>query len=123
MAENRVVHFEIPANEPEKLAKFYADLFGWKIDKIPVPGFDYWTCQTGDGPGINGGIMKRAVPQQCLTNYIKVEQLDRFVEKAKSLGANVVVPRSPVKGMGWFAVALDPENNPVGFWQDDKNAG
>jgi predicted enzyme related to lactoylglutathione lyase len=122
MANNRVVHFEIPANQPEKLATFYTELFGWKVEKVPVHGFDYWTCNTGEGPGINGGIMKRSVPQQCLTNYVKVERVDNYVEKAKALGANLIVPRSAVKGMGWFALVLDPEGNPVGFWQDDTSA-
>jgi len=31
MSNKRVVHFEIPANEPKVLTKFYGELFGWKI--------------------------------------------------------------------------------------------
>jgi len=27
--DHTVVHFEIPANEPERAAKFYRELFGW----------------------------------------------------------------------------------------------
>ena len=29
----RVTHFYIDADDPERAAKFYSDLFGWKIDK------------------------------------------------------------------------------------------
>jgi predicted enzyme related to lactoylglutathione lyase len=123
MASHRVVHFEIPADQPEALVKFYTDLFGWKIHKAPIPGFEYWPCETGDGPGINGAIMKRAAPAQTVCNYVTVEQIDALIDKARSLGATIVVPKSPVAGMGWFAVAIDPQGNPFGFWQNDSAAG
>jgi predicted enzyme related to lactoylglutathione lyase len=119
---NRVVHFEIPADDPAKLSEFYKGLFGWKIEKMPVPGFDYWTCDTGEGVGIGGAIMKRMNPQQCITNYTSVDKIETYIDKAKSLGATVIVPKSPVAGMGWFAIALDPQHNPVGFWQHDPGA-
>jgi predicted enzyme related to lactoylglutathione lyase len=32
------------------------------------------------------------------------------------------VPRTAVKGMGWYAVALDPQNNLFGLWQMDESA-
>jgi predicted enzyme related to lactoylglutathione lyase len=31
--DHTIVHFEIPADDPERAARFYRDLFGWKIDK------------------------------------------------------------------------------------------
>ena len=120
--EHRIVHFEIPADDPEKLTRFYAELFGWKVEKYPMPGWDYWGCKTGEGPGINGAIMKRMSPQHCITNYVNVEQLDAMLDKAKRLGANVIVPKTAVASMGWFAIALDPQNNPIGLWQADGAA-
>ena len=30
--DNTIVHFEIPADNPERAAKFYRDLFGCNID-------------------------------------------------------------------------------------------
>jgi predicted enzyme related to lactoylglutathione lyase len=33
----RVVYFEIPADDPERAAKFYKEVFGWKIDKWEGP--------------------------------------------------------------------------------------
>jgi len=39
------VHFEIPAENVEKLKKFYGELFGWKIEKMPG-GMDYWGILT-----------------------------------------------------------------------------
>jgi hypothetical protein len=69
MANNRIVHFEIPANQPEALTKFYSDLFGWKFQKASLPGPEYWLCDTAsDGPGINGAVMQRQSPQQPWMN-------------------------------------------------------
>ncbi len=54
----RVIWFEIPAYNRERAAKFYEDVFGWKVEKWEGP-FDYWLVTTGEEgePGINGAIM------------------------------------------------------------------
>ena len=121
--ESPVVHFEIPATNPEKLSGFYSGIFGWKIDK--VPGMDYWfvvTKSTQEAPGINGGMMKKMHPQHVPTNYIDVKSVDEWSKKVTTAGGTVAVPKSPVPGMGYFAVCLDPEGNCFGLWQNDPNA-
>ena len=56
----KVIWFEIPADDPGRAAKFYEDVFGWKVEKWDGP-FDYWLVTTGpdDEPGINGAIMTK----------------------------------------------------------------
>ncbi|MFY9710328.1 MAG: VOC family protein, partial [Candidatus Cybelea sp.] len=54
----RVNHFEIHSADPQAAAKFYTDVFGWKISKWDGP-MDYWLVSTGEGPGIDGGIVPR----------------------------------------------------------------
>jgi predicted enzyme related to lactoylglutathione lyase len=44
--DHTMVHFEIPADHVEKLAKFYEQLFAWKIIHTPVEDMDYWVIQT-----------------------------------------------------------------------------
>lgn len=115
-----VVHFEIPADDVEALAGFYTNLFGWKIEKAPM---DYWLIETApQGQGVNGGMMKRQSPQHVPTNYIGVESVDDFVRKAERLGAKVIMPKQAVPGVGYFAMILDPQNNPLGMFQDDPSA-
>ena len=36
MQKNTISHFEIYANDPDKLAKFYTDMFDWKITAVPA---------------------------------------------------------------------------------------
>jgi predicted enzyme related to lactoylglutathione lyase len=117
MANNRVVHFEIPANQPEALTRFYSDLFGWNFQKAPMPGPEYWLCDTGSGPGINGAIMQRQNAQQPWMNYVDVASIDAALEKATSLGAQVALPKMPIPGVGAVAAIMDPQGNVCGLWE------
>jgi predicted enzyme related to lactoylglutathione lyase len=58
---NRPIHFEIPAEKPERAMKFYEKVFGWKFEKWGGP-MEYWVVRTGDDgvPGINGGLIDTA---------------------------------------------------------------
>jgi predicted enzyme related to lactoylglutathione lyase len=124
-----VVHFEIPADQPERAVKFYRELFDWKVEKMGGP-MDYWMVQTvpsnADGrptePGVNGGLMRRMMPGQTPVNYISVEDVDEFARKAERLGAKVVMPKTPVPGMGWFSQLTDTEGNIFAIWQHDPAA-
>ena len=118
-----VVHFELPAEDPQKLIDFYTKVFGWTIKPIGGPT-GYWTVETvGPGEvGINGGLMKKAGPNQSALNYIQVDALDDFTGKIESAGGKVVHGKMPVPGLGWFAIATDPEGNAFGVWQNDPTA-
>jgi predicted enzyme related to lactoylglutathione lyase len=120
-----IVHFEIPGDEVERARKFYGELFGWKIEKYQGPGPDYWVFMTTGGKteaGIGGGMMQRQHPQQQITVYIDVPSLDDYLAKVQKLGGQVVVPKSPVPGMGYYAVCLDTENNGFGLWEENPKA-
>jgi uncharacterized protein len=120
MANNRVVHFEIPANEPKALVKFYSDLFGWKFQRADLPGPEYWLCDTGsDGPGINGAVMQRQDPRQPWMNYVDVASIDAALEAATKLGAQVALPKLSVPGIGAVAAIMDPQGNLCGLWEQN----
>ncbi len=134
--DHTIVHFEIPADQPERAAQFYRELFGWEIDHYEGPpdereGFEYWMVRTvptdakgqPTRPGVNGGIMRRMMPGQTPVNYIGVADVDEFVRKAEGLGAKVVMPKHLVPAMGWFAQLTDPEGNIFAIWQTDAKAG
>jgi uncharacterized protein len=118
MANNRIVHFEIPATEPQALTKFYGELFGWKFQQAPIPGAEYWLCTTGsEGPGIDGAIMQRQNPQQPWMNYVDVPSIDAALVKATQLGAQVALPKMPIPGVGAVAAIIDPQGNICGLWE------
>lgn len=115
-----IVHFEIPADDVERAKKFYTDLFGWKIEKTPE--MDYWMITTSGEKQVDGGMQKRQSPQEVITNYIDVPNIDEHIAKVGQLGGKIVVPKGPVPGFGYFAVCLDTENNAFALWQSDKSA-
>src|SRR5262245_35357319 len=113
MKKNSVAHFEIYADDPESLSKFYTSLFGWTVEA--VPGMDYRMVKTVETDakgvpttpgGINGGLVKRPAGYEVRSwvNYVAVESLDGALERAKKLGAKVTRDKSAVLGMGWFAM-------------------
>ena len=55
-------------------------------------------------------------------NYVVVESLDGAIERAQKLGAKLDAPRTPVPGMGYFAMLLDPEGNTLALWESDPKA-
>ena len=113
-----IVHFEIPADDIKRAKKFYTELFGWKIEAME--GYeDYWSVSTG---GVDGGMMKRQTPQQQIVHYIDVPSASEYAVKVEKLGGKVIVPKTAVPGMGYFAMCLDTETNVFGIWEDDKGA-
>lgn len=118
----RVIHFEIPADQPERAAAFYRSVFGWEFQKWDGP-MPYWLVMTGkDGPGIDGGLLPRQAPGQGVTNTVGVDSLDEAVATVERHGGTITVPRMAIPGVGWLAYALDTEGNAFGMMQNDPDA-
>ncbi len=85
----RVVHFELPADDPKQAVAFYEKAVGWTITKWGGP-FDYLLVATGldDEPGINGAITPRMMAEQVTTDTIGVESVDNSLNFAKRDGSN-----------------------------------
>lgn len=119
---NRIIHFEIPSDNPEQIKKFYETVFGWKIDRWGNE--DYWLITTGDNSkqGINGGLMKKKHPEQPMVNTINVPSVDEWCKKIAASGGQVVVPKTAIPTVGWLAYFKDVDGNIFGIMEDDKNA-
>ena len=116
----RITHFEIPANEPEKLTAFYGTVFGWKFSRWGPE--EYWMAMTGEGEGINGAIMKRRHPEQPLVNSLTVANVDDSVAAVLAAGGSMAVPKMAVPTVGWLAYCKDPEGTIFGMMQYDPAA-
>lgn len=119
---SRVIHFEIPADDPARAAAFYEKVLGWKFQKWEGP-MEYWLVQTGsEGPGIDGGMMKRQHPGQGPVNTVGVASVDDAVRSITANGGAIAVPKMAIPGVGWLAYATDPEGNMFGVMQPDESA-
>ena len=119
-----IVHFDISADNPERLKDFYEKLLGWKIEALP--GMDYYFVETtglhGE-KGIGGGISKRSTESwKGITNFMGVDSIDATISKLTSLGGKVIVPKQLIPGYGYNAICSDPENNVIGLFQEDTGA-
>jgi predicted enzyme related to lactoylglutathione lyase len=118
-----VVHFEVIGNEPERLRRYYGDLFGWQFDTsgtvseaVSEPtnyGFvDRNT--TSDGTGIPGGVGGGRGYDSHVIFYVGVPEVEAALQQAESLGGTRKMgpARSPTGlVVGHFT---DPEGNLIG---------
>jgi predicted enzyme related to lactoylglutathione lyase len=120
-----IVFFEIPADDVAKMKDFYKAVFDWKVIDIPGQDMEYTifhTVPTDENgmlkePGVNGGLYKRKDPSQVPINYIQVESIEDYLDKAVRNGGKVLMAKMTVPGMGFVAWIADPEGNPLGLIQ------
>ena len=119
----RVVHFEIPADEPERAISFYERVFGWTFQKWEGP-MDYWLVTTGpeEEPGIDGGLGPRTGSTSGIENTIGVDSVDDTIAEIRAGGGKVIRPKMAVPGVGWMAYCQDTEGNTFGLMEDDPTA-
>jgi predicted enzyme related to lactoylglutathione lyase len=131
-----VVHFDIPSDNLERTKKFYTELFGWKMDKMPgTDQREYWMFSTttnerggsnsGGGGGeqqtVSGGMMERQMPQEPIMIYIGVDSVTQYSNKVERLGGKVIKQKTEVPGYGWFTICTDSENNGFALWEAKPN--
>lgn len=107
---SKVVHFEIPADEPERAIKFYENVFNWKIEKWDQ--MEYWLVTTGEDvePGINGAIMPKEFGSM-VRDTISVDSYDEFAKKIEKSGGKMLTDKMTVPGMGDTGSFQDTEGN------------
>src|SRR5437660_8407547 len=83
LREHTLVHFEIPASDPAKLARFYEQLLSWKFNKMPAGAMDYWMISHKDAAKKEtmGGIYKRTMGETGLINYSSFATIDKSLPK------------------------------------------
>lgn len=119
---SRVVHFEIPASDPEKSIEFFTEVFGWTFSRWGQE--EYWLATTGenDSPGINGALIKRRDPQMPMVNTINVPDIDKSMADVEANGGIIVVPKSTIPAMEHLCYFKDPDGVIHGMMQNDSNA-
>lgn len=109
MATTRVVHFEINADDPECVVKFFQTVFGWKIEKWKG-ATPYWLVMTGDPkrPGIDGGIQKRIRAGTAVVNTMHVADVDEIAKRVERNGGKIASPRPRYSGSDSSSTSRTP---------------
>ena len=113
---NPVIQWQIVAKEPDAVTRFYSALFGWKVETNNALG--YRMVDTKSQRGINGGVWPSPPEGHNLVQlFVEVDDVDTFVEKATSLGATVIVPKSELPDGDALAIVLDPAGLSFGLYR------
>src|SRR3989337_896565 len=114
-----VVHFEIYGKDAEELRAFYTELFGWEIHADNPMNYGLVHTNAGD-EGIDGGI---AEGDARVNVVMEVDDLQVYLDKAVSLGGEVVTPITEIPDMVTFAEFRDPAGNVIGMAKSEESAG
>ncbi|MFZ2196608.1 MAG: VOC family protein [Thermodesulfovibrionales bacterium] len=131
MKMNPVVHFEMPYEDSERLAKFYNQAFGWQMQKLGKEMGDYVlaaTTETDENrmvkkPGaINGGFFPKNPdwPAQYPSVVIAVDDMKEAMKKVAEAGGKVLGEPMEIPGVGLYISFFDSEGNRVSMLQPDR---
>jgi uncharacterized protein len=123
-----VVHFEIPADQPERAQGFYREAFGWTVHSIPGMGYTLFQTaptdpQVQERGAINGGMMRRQHPVLGIVITVQVEDVEATLRAVERAGGKVLRGKAEVPGVGWAAYVQDTEGNTVGLVQPLRASG
>ncbi|HEU5324285.1 MAG TPA: VOC family protein [Candidatus Limnocylindria bacterium] len=118
MEHGDFTHIELPADEPERAKRFYAELFDWRFSDAPgFDGYHLFTTPSGE-QGVGGAIGKRGeMAPESMRTYINVRSVDDVLARVPELGGRVIAGKQEVPGMGWFGVFADSEGNELAVWE------
>src|SRR6202040_3109606 len=107
-----VVHFEVSGKDLDKLNSFYAELFGWKTQKVPGE-MPYAMVEKEDG-GIGGGIGEAPNGNGHVTFYVGTDDPQATLDKAEKLGGKTIMPVTELPQVT-IALFADPEGHVIGL--------
>ncbi len=122
MNTNRVVHFEVPADDLERAKKFYGETFGWGLTQMGTDMGNYVVLRTGptdeqgmleDKGFINGGLFNRDATAKGPIIVLAVDDCDAIVEKVKASGGKLMGEILDIPGVGRYARIEDTEGNVI----------
>lgn len=114
---SRVVHLELHTGDLLGASAFYSQLLHWRTERIDVCSASYHALALGGE--LDGGIVACGTPKARWLPYVEVDQIDGTTERARQLGASVLL--EPREGpVGWRSVVRTCEGGEIAFWQPKR---
>ncbi|MCX6304443.1 MAG: VOC family protein [Bacteroidetes bacterium] len=125
---NPVVHFEMPAEDRNRMAGFYTDAFGWKMHMMGAEMGDYVVVHTSEtdengmvkNPGtINGGFYPKLADGSGdhPSVVIAVDDIRESMEKIVRAGGKLLGEPVDIPMVGKYLSFIDTEGNRVSILQ------
>ncbi len=130
-----VVHFEMPYEDKNRMAEFYAKAFGWKAQILGPEMGEYVVVHTSETdeknmikePGrINGGFFKRTADHQGTTVVIAVDDIQAAMKKVTECGGTIIgaskgMEPDDIPGIGLYIAIQDSEGNKISLLQPNPS--
>jgi uncharacterized protein len=115
---------EIPVKDIERAAKFYGQLLGREVSIDDVPPRRMATLYFE--PNEVGGSLLQAPGVEpsnqgahVYLNAGRGSDLEKMIERVRSLGAEIIVPATPMGNDGRFATFKDTEGNMLSLFAEN----
>jgi predicted enzyme related to lactoylglutathione lyase len=117
MKPNPVVHLELHTGDLARACEFYGRLLGWRTELVDSEGSPPYNAL--DIGGVGGGVVECTTGRSLWLPYVEVDEIGRATERARSLGAAVLL--EPREGpAGWRSVVESPAGAEIAFWQQKR---
>ena len=116
-----IVHLELHTGDLPEAQALYAQLCGWRTERIETGCGSYLALDWGGGIGgaIGGGIVQCRTRRPLWLPYVQVAEIGTATERARTLGASVLL--EPREGpAGWRSVVATPAGAELAFWQPKR---
>ena len=113
----KLVHFEIPAADPERAKSFWSGVFAWEFGASAMPDMEYSMVRTGEDQG--GAVMGSEGPFGIVI-YFDTDDIEAAIARVREHGGKAE-DRMPIPHVGWFARCTDPEGNDFSLFQSDES--
>lgn len=123
---NPVVHFEMPYESAERMARFYQSAFGWQTQQLGPEMGNYVLASTAPTeagrpvqPGtINGGFFARTANGPAHPSVvIAVDDIHAAAAQVKAAGGALLGEPMEIPGVGQYLAFTDTEGNRASMMQ------
>jgi len=118
MPHGKICYLEIPANRAEDSARFYSDIFGWKVRERGDGNLAF-----DDTGAVSGTWVRESdrTPDERTRTYIMADNITETLEQIEKRGGTILIPRTEIgPNMGAFAVFADPVGNEFGLYEESR---
>ncbi len=122
---DKVVHFELPADDLVRSKKFYSETFGWETEDFPEMNYvtaitcemDEKTKLAKEPGGINGGMVDRKDFIKVPSFAIAVDNIEEASERIVKAGGKMLRDKMDIGGGSFIAYFEDTEGNTLSIFQ------
>ncbi len=122
MADQPVLHIEVPTTNPAVTGTFYRDVFGWKTNINTEHNYATFESEKGYCGGFTGPSEPSYKPDRLLV-YLATDDIDATLSTIEAHGGKTVVPKTEIPNVGQWAIFTDPADNHLGLFVRNTSAG